>query len=66
MLQNFCVGCIDDMAFPSGSAQAIQKVLNLQLIGASQYGMRFAPSKCKVFPPNWQEPMAAFIICGDH
>ncbi|WP_432422665.1 reverse transcriptase domain-containing protein [Streptococcus dysgalactiae] len=55
----------DDIALLGESAQAMQTVLNRMAIEVSQFGMCFAPSKCKVLLQDWQEPVPVITLNGD-
>jgi hypothetical protein len=54
----------DDIALLSSSSSNMQIMLNRLNDTVGLYGMRFAPSKCKVLLQDWVGPSPTFVLAG--
>lgn len=55
----------DNIPSLSDDGQIIQWALDSLAFEVSRYGMRFAPSKCKMLSQDWWEPVPADTLCGN-
>lgn len=63
--QNYNLEYADDIVLLSNYAQTTKHALDRLAIKVSTYGVRFASSKYKVHPQDWQEPAPALNICAN-
>ena len=52
----------DDIALFGSDPSKLQMFLNKLNTNATKFGMRFAPSKCKVLLQDWSEPQPTFVL----
>ena len=52
----------DDIALLGSDPSKLQTILNKRNTNATEFCMRFAPSKCKVLLQDWSEPQPTFVL----
>lgn len=55
----------DDIVLVANSSQDMQRALDRLAIEVVRYGLRFAPSKCKILLQDWQGVAPVITLCGD-